>query len=76
MGYYTQPNYIVTFKNDNGVLSDFKAVIDPAERNGSWASAGITVVQEPTIVVSGDLTKFTMNFTTTTRNCTDIYDLQ
>jgi hypothetical protein len=76
MGYYDAANYIITFKNEDGVLSDFKAVIDPVNRNGNWAANGITVVQEPTIVVSGDYKSFTINFTTLTRNCTDIYDLQ
>ncbi len=76
MGYFDAPNYIITFKNDNGVLSDFKAVIDPVARNGSWVTNSITVAQEPTIVVNAARTKFTINFTTATRNCTDVYDLQ
>lgn len=77
-GYYTRPNYIITFKNKDGlgVLTDFKAVLDPAVVNGAWAGAGIVVTSGPTITVNDDYTKFTIHYTTATRDCTDIYTLK
>jgi len=72
-GYYDHANYFITFKNSAGVLSNFKAVIDPASVTGAWADAGIQIVTGPTILVENNNTKFTCNFTTLTRNCTDIY---
>jgi hypothetical protein len=73
MGYYNHANYFITFKNTAGVLSNFKVEIDPAEVSGAWAAAGISIGQAPTILVENNNTKFTIHFTTATRNCTDIY---
>ncbi len=75
-GYYDNANYIVTFTNTDGVLSNFKAVIDPAKVNGDWASAGITVASGPTITVNADYSRFELHYTTATRNVTDIYVLK
>ena len=77
-GYYDHANYIITFKNVDGlgVLTDFKAVLDPASVNGAWASNGIVVTSGPTITVSADYTKFTLHYTTATRDCTDVYTLK
>jgi hypothetical protein len=72
-GYYTQPNYIITFDNDNGVLSNFKAVIDPAAVAADWDPAGIVIATGPTITVSPDYQTFTIKYTTLTRNVTDVY---
>lgn len=73
-GYYDHANYIITFDDDgNGNLSNFKAVIDPASVTGNWAANGITIASGPTIVVENNYTKFTLHYTTATRNCTDIY---
>lgn len=71
MGYYDNSNYIITFDDDGeGNLSNFNVVIQEAT---DWAAAGISVVTGPTITVEDNNTKFTINFTTATRNCTDVY---
>lgn len=76
-GYYTTPNYLITFKNNNGVLSDFKAVIAPDEIEEKFTKDGITVVSGPTITVSPDLKTFTVKYVVFNgaayRNLTDIY---
>ena len=54
-GYYVQPNFLLSFKNTNGVLSDFKAVIAPDEIEGAYTNNGITVVTQPVVTVSSDL---------------------
>lgn len=72
-GYYDGANYFITFTNEDGVLSNFKAVIDPASVSGAWADAGIKITSGPTITVNSDYTVFTCKYTTLTRNVTDIY---
>ena len=78
-GYYTQPNYIITFSDDGmGNLSNFKAIIDPKVVNGDWASVGITIVSGPTIQVATDYSKFTLHWQGNTggsnyRDLTDVY---
>jgi hypothetical protein len=72
-GYYDGANYFITFKDNEGELSDFKAELDPASVNGAWATAGIVVTNGPTITVNPDYTIFTIKYTTLTRNVTDIY---
>jgi len=73
-GYYTQPNYIITFDDDGaGNLSNFKAVLDPAALAADWDPAGIAVATGPTISLSGDYKVITLKYTTLTRNVTDIY---
>lgn len=73
-GYYTGPNYIITFDDDGaGNLSNFKAVLDPDALAADWGPAGIEVVTGPTITVNADYTQYTIKYTTKTRNVTDIY---
>jgi hypothetical protein len=73
-GYYTAPNYIITFDDDGlGNLTNFKAVLDPAALAADWDPAGIAVTSGPTITVEDNYTKFTVHYTTKTRNVTDIY---
>jgi hypothetical protein len=73
-GYYTGPDYIITFDDDGlGNLTNFKAVLDPAALAADWDPAGISVTSGPTITVNGDYTVFTVKYTTKTRNVTDIY---
>jgi hypothetical protein len=73
-GYYTTPNYILTFDDDgNGNLSNFKAILDPAALAADWDPNGIQVATGPTITVEANYTKFTIKYTTLTRNVTDIY---
>lgn len=76
-GYYVKPNYLITFDNNNGVLSNFKAVIDPDEIKAAFTDNGVTVVDGPTITVSEDYKTFTIKYTVFNgeayRNLTDIY---
>jgi hypothetical protein len=76
-GYYVQPNYLITFDNNSGVLSNFKAVIDPDEIKAAFTDNGVTVVDGPTITVSEDYKTFTIKYTvfngSAYRNLTDIY---
>ena len=76
-GYYVQPNYLITFKNTNGVLSNFTAVIDPGELPSAFTANGISMVTQPVITVSTDYKKVTINYVvfngSAYRNCTDIY---
>jgi hypothetical protein len=74
-GYYTQINYIITFDDNDGVLTNFRAILDPAGLT-TWNDAGIQVVTGPTITVSPDYKTFTIKYTTLTRNVTDIYTKQ
>lgn len=50
-GYYVQPNYLISFKDDGVVLSDFKAEIAPDEIKGAFTDNGVTVVKSPVIAV-------------------------
>ncbi|MEI6087824.1 MAG: DUF1735 domain-containing protein [Bacteroidota bacterium] len=79
-GYYVQPNYLITFKNTGGVLSNFKAVIDPGELPGAFTANGISMIQQPVITVTPDYKKVTINYVVfngaSYRNCTDIYTKQ
>ncbi len=72
-GYYTQPSYIITFTNTGGVLSNFQAIIDPVAVANDWTPVGVTIASGPTILVENNNTKFTLHYTTATRNCTDVY---
>ncbi|HEY9046810.1 MAG TPA: DUF1735 domain-containing protein [Ohtaekwangia sp.] len=76
-GYYVQPNYLITFKNTDGVLSDFKAVIAPDEIKAAFTDNNIEVVSGPTITVNEDYTRFEINYVvfngSAYRNLTDIY---
>jgi hypothetical protein len=76
-GYYVQPNYQITFKNANGVLSDFKAVIHPAEIKAAFTDNGINVTMSPVITVSADYKTIEINYVVFNgaafRNITDIF---
>jgi hypothetical protein len=76
-GYYVQPNYLITFSNTNGVLSNFKAVIAPDEIGAAFTANGITMVTGPTISVSTDYKTFTLKYVVSNgsgyRNITDIF---
>lgn len=77
-GYYTQPDYLISFKNTNGVLSDFAVEIDPSQVNDYLTAGGVAIFRKPTIQVElvGGKYKFTINwvaFTGAYRNLTDIY---
>lgn len=51
-GYYVQPNYLVSFTSNGGVLSDFKVVIDPKDLESAFTANGISVVDGPNILVA------------------------
>ena len=76
-GYYVQPNFLLSFKNTGGVLSDFKAVIAPDEIEGAYTLNGITVVTQPVVTVSSDLKKIVIKHVVFNgaayRNNTDTY---
>lgn len=77
-GYYTQPDYLISFKNTNGVLSDFAVEIDPSQVNDYLTAGGVSIFKKPTITVTqtGGKYTFTVNwvaFTGAYRNLTDIY---
>lgn len=76
-GYYVQPNYLISFTNSNGVLSNFKAVIAPDEVGPAFTDNGITIVTQPSVQVSADLKSFIINYIvwngSAYRNCTDFY---
>ena len=76
-GYYVQPNYLISFKNSGGVLSDFTAVIAPDEIKAAFTDNGINIVSGPNITVTPDLKKFTIKYTvyngSAYRNITDIF---
>jgi hypothetical protein len=76
-GYYVQPDYLITFRNVGGVLSNFKAVIAPDEIDAAFTANGIAVIAGPTIDVSSDYKKITIKYLvyngSAYRNITDIY---
>ena len=76
-GYYVQPNYLISFKNSAGVLSDFTAAIAPDEIKAAFTDNGISVVSGPDITVSADQKTFTIKYVvyngSAYRNITDIY---
>lgn len=77
-GYYTQPDYLITFKDNNGVLSDFAVEINPAQVNDYLTAGGISIFTKPSIKVElvGGKYKFTINwvaFAGLYRNLTDVY---
>ncbi len=75
-GYYTAPDYLISFKNTNGVLTNFAATFS-AKALSDFAGGGITIIQQPTLVVTPDYKKFTCNYIvfngSAYRNVTDIY---
>lgn len=79
-GYYVQPNFLITFTNTGGVLTNFKAVIDPGELPGAYTANGINITQQPVITVSSDYKKITINHVvfngSAYRNNTDVYTKQ
>jgi hypothetical protein len=61
-GYYVQPDYLITFKNIGGVLSNFTAVIAPDEIAAAFTNNGITVTDGPHITVSADNKTITIQY--------------
>ena len=55
-GYYTGKPYIITFDNDNGVLSNFK-VVSSAAMLADFDAGGISVVEAPSLLIADPVTK-------------------
>ena len=72
-GYFTQPRYILTFSNNNGVLSNFAVTLNPDDV-ASMLASGVVVVTGPTIVKADPVNKiFTFQYTTLSRYIIDSY---
>jgi hypothetical protein len=54
-GYYTQGNYVLSFTNNSGVLSDFHVVLSNSFLQ-DFAGAGITVTDGPNIMMADPIT--------------------
>jgi hypothetical protein len=61
-GYYTQPSYVISFKNNGGSLSNFSAKFDAGELKSNFTDNGITITQDPIITVSADNKTFTVQY--------------
>lgn len=76
---YIGPNYLITFNNASGVLSNFKAVIDPAMINDYFTVSAVSITTQPVISVSSDYKKIKINYVVWNnnagayRNITDVY---
>lgn len=55
-GYYIQPRYEISFTNKNGVLSNFTVTLNSADV-AQMASAGVTVVSPPKIIILDPVNK-------------------
>jgi len=51
-GYFTQPNYQLSFTNTNGVYSNFKLAFNPDELKSLFTDNGITVLDGPNILLA------------------------
>ena len=70
-GYFIQPRYVISFTNNNGILSNFKVTLNPADVDALTA-AGVTVTSGPTIIKADPVTgEYIFNYVTKTRNITD-----
>ena len=72
-GYYIHPRYVISFKNTNGVLSNFSVVLNPADV-ASMTAGGVTVTDGPNIIKADPINKiFTFQYKTVTRYVIDSY---
>ena len=55
-GYFVQPNYLISFTNTGGVLSNFTAVIYGPD-NDVLIANGVTVVDGPNLLIADPITK-------------------
>lgn len=53
-GYYTGPRYSITFKNDNGVFSDFKVAFVKADLDEASEASGGAVTFGPVTIIKAD----------------------
>ncbi|MDB5280564.1 MAG: hypothetical protein JWR61_5519 [Ferruginibacter sp.] len=61
-GYYYQIDYNISFKNSNGVLSDFSVKFDKDQYDTYFAANGVTLVGVPSITVSPDYKEFEIDY--------------
>lgn len=54
--YYNMPHYVLTFTNNNGVLSDFKVSLNAADV-AVMNAAGISIIDGPTIIKADPVNK-------------------
>lgn len=74
---YLGVHYLITLTNTDGVLSNFKAVIDPDDVAGTFADNTVTITSAPVLTVSENNTKFVINYVvfngSASRNITDTF---
>ena len=56
-GYYSQPDYIITFDNNGGVLSNFEVSLDQDNIDANFTPNGIAVTDGPHILFADGVTK-------------------
>jgi hypothetical protein len=61
-GYYYQIDYNISFKNNNGVLSDFEVKFDKDQYDTYFVANGVTLVGVPSITVSADNKEFEVDY--------------
>lgn len=72
-GYFIEPRYVITFSNNNGVLSNFKVTLNPEDVKALTA-AGVTVTDGPNIIKADPIAgEYIFQYTTTTRYIIDRY---
>lgn len=55
-GYFIQPNYLISFTNNGGTLSNFTAVIDAPDLK-ALNDGGVTVVDGPNVIIADPIAK-------------------
>jgi hypothetical protein len=72
-GYYIGPRYVLSFTNNNGVLSNFKVKLN-ADDVATMTAGGVTVTYGPVILLADPVNKhFRFYYTTVTRAVIDEY---
>jgi hypothetical protein len=72
-GYFIGPRYVLSFTNNNGVLSNFKVKLN-ADDVASMTAQGVTVTYGPVILTADPVKKrFRFYYTTLTRAVIDEY---
>lgn len=72
-GYFIQPRYVISFDNNNGVLSNFQVSFNSTDA-AALVAGGVTVTSGPTIVKANPVTgEYIFHYVTLSRNITDRY---
>ncbi len=61
-GYYTQPNYVISFDTTGGILSNFKVAFDATEFKADFTDNGLSLTSGPNLTVSADQKTFTIQY--------------